>query len=417
MESEKSQEPNNEKVDNVVDLENLESFDIKNNQIDLRETDAPEKNKPQIKQSPEIIEKETDTLEELPKKEEVPTPAITKNQENVKIKEPNVILAPLRTYDDDVKNAIESNNVSTSSIYMAEQRKREQEEKVEEQTSPTSKTNLTKIFLSLIFILGGLGAIFYIIFIIKPFTQTTQEIPVVEITPNNFLDRETLITITNENTTTRNIIGEIRKQLVQNLASNTIKEITFGKSISFVEFLSYLDSRVPNALIRALDSNFMLGVAKKDNVQAPFIIVEIIDLKQAYSEMLSWERFLVDDIKNIFYQKLGSSDVFGDEIQNLQEVSLETASSTASTTPMATSTNSTTTNTVSENTEKKPLYDSRKFVDLIINNQDTRAIKSEDTDEVLFFYSLVNKKYLVMTSDVAIFEMLINRINSSSLIR
>lgn len=417
MESEKSQEPNNEKVDNVVDLENLESFDIKNNQIDLRETDAQEKNKPQIKQSPEIIEKETDTLEELPKKEEVPNPAITKNQENVKIKEPNVILAPLRTYDDDVKNAIESNNVSTSSIYMAEQRKREQEEKVEEQTSPTSKTNLTKIFLSLIFILGGLGAIFYIIFIIKPFTQTTQEIPVVEITPNNFLDRETLITITNENTNTRNIVGEIRKQLVQNLASNTIKEITFEKSISFVEFLSYLDSRVPNALIRALDSNFMLGVAKKDDVQAPFIIVEIIDLKQAYSEMLSWERFLVDDIKNIFYQKLGSSDIFGDEIQNLQEVSLETASSTASTTPMATSTNSTTTNTVSENTEKKPLYDSRKFVDLIINNQDTRAIKSEDTDEVLFFYSLVNKKYLVMTSDVAIFEMLINRINSSSLIR
>jgi hypothetical protein len=353
----------------------------------------------------------------------------------------DLFIRPLRTYEDDVKNAVQKDSVSTVKILMAEQQKRQTEQGDLEQNSPTSKTNIVKILLAVFFLVLGIGAIgggYYY----YTRTQTFKPEQVTILTSNNFIDAESVININQTEKTNRDVVGEIRNiiKVSDDTKQDTLKEIELLKTVvktengkefsndielTTEEFFNILEAREPDALTRSLDSKFLLGVHKtKDSVE-PFIIFRTNDYEISYTKMLDWERLLIPDIQDVFFENLGSSQAFIEYEINFNEergiqnplpetiVSSEVASTT--TTESATST---TTGTSAQtggvtNTNK---YEARDFKDLILSNKDTRSI-SDSGGKLLFFYSFIDRKYIILTTNSDTLGLIINRLNSAQLVR
>jgi hypothetical protein len=333
------------------------------------------------------------------------------------------LISPLRTYENDVKSVVQSNNISTAKILMAEQQKRQKEQENFEQNSPASKTNILKISLSVFFIvlgLGGVGAGYY--FYSK--TNTPKLDSVVVVNSNKIIDTESVINISIDNKTNREVVSEIRK-IIRNsdseIKEGTLKEIKLvktvtteqdGKEVSNIfgletsEFFNLLETREPDALVRSLNKEFLLGVHNKKNNIEPFIIFKVDDFEISYAKMLEWKYFLLSDIKDIFFVNLGSSQAFIDE-EALQEIT------TSSTENIATSTTSTSTPPVITKTLN---YDEKEFKDLILANRDTRAIIDKD-GKLLFFYTFINREYLILTTNIDTLNTIVTRTNSAKLIR
>lgn len=325
------------------------------------------------------------------------------------IKGSDFYIRPLRTYEDDVKNAVQKDNISTAKILMAEQQRRQVEQTQIEESSPTSKTNIPKIILTFVFIILGIaaagGGYYY-------YTLNQIKIPeqITVLTSNNFIDVDHIQSINKTGKTNREVVGEIRNIITSSgseIKEDSIKQIKIVKTVTTIdngrelsseveisteEFLNILEAREPDALTRSLDKKFLLGVHKNKEGIEPFIIFKTNDYEISYAKMLEWEYILISDIKDIFFKNLGSSQAFLKYEEDLE--------------------NSTTTT----NEVVIPKYDDRNFKDLILANKDTRAISSED-GELLFFYSFINKDHLILTTNSDTLTILINRLNTAKLIR
>jgi hypothetical protein len=347
----------------------------------------------------------------------------------------DLFIRPLRTYEDDVKNAVQKDNVSTAKILMAEQQKRQVEQTDLEQTSPTSKTNIFKIVVTVIFVILGISAVgggYY--YYTKINTNKPEQITV--LTSNDFIDLESVININKINRTNREVVGEVRNIIKTSgsMKEDTLKEIELLKTVVVTEngkefsedveltteeFFNILEAREPDALTRSLDQKFLLGIHKTKTSVEPFIIFRANDYEISYTKMLDWERLLVSDIQDIFFENLGSSQAFT-EYENNNDlspaiveppVSIAQSSSTASTTAT-----SSTQNTQVETQQTIDRYESRDFKDLILNNKDTRSISSLD-GKLLFFYSFINREHLIMTTNSETLGLIINRLNTAQLVR
>lgn len=344
-------------------------------------------------------------------------------------------ISSLRTYENDVKNAIQNNNVSTAKILMAEQQKRQKEQSDFEQDSPTSKTNVLKISVSVVFVVLGIiavGAGYY--FYSK--NSAPKIDPVVVVNAKKIIDTESEVGISTDNRTNREVVGEIRK-IIKNsnseIKEGNLKEISFSKTVTTEEngkefsnifrletpeLFKVLETREPDALVRSLDKGFLLGIHNNKNKIEPFIIFKTNDFEISYAKMLEWEYVLVSNIKDIFFENLGSSQAFiGEEVDNavIPEINLSDATTSTSTIATATSTKTeTSTSTAPVINNKK--YNEREFKDLILANRDTRAIIDKD-GKLLFFYTFINRDYLVLATNIDTLNTIITRMSSAKLIR
>jgi hypothetical protein len=353
------------------------------------------------------------------------------NSENDKKNSENdFFIRPLRTYEDDVKNAVQKDSISTAKILMAEQQKRQAEQQNFEENSPKSKNNIVKIVASIILILLGIlvvgGGIYY--YFQKKASEVPQELII--LTSNEFIDTEELIKISIDNKTNREIVGSIRKTINDSIdmREGTFKEIKLVKTViteekgrefsneielSTNEFLRILEAREPSALTRSFDQKFLLGVHKTKTSVEPFILFRTNDYEISYSKMLEWEWILVSDIQDIFYKNLGSSQAFlsyeEEFVDNIQVQDFVVISTSSSDTEQIPNIDQNSTSTLSK-------YEARNFKDLILANKDTRAI-IDFADKVLFFYSFIDRRNLILTTNVETLSLLISRINSTRLIR
>lgn len=345
-----------------------------------------------------------------------PTPEPAK-----KISGNDFFIRPLRTYEDDVKNAVQTDNISTAKILMAEQQRRQVEQADIEQNSPTSQSNVVKIIATIILIILGLGAAgggYYY------YNQIKSPVPeqITILTSNNFIDTESVTNINRTNKTNRETVGEIRnliKSSENEMGVDTIKEIELlrtvittkeGREISTDtelttdDFFNLLEAREPDALSRSLDKKFLLGLHKKKESVEPFIIFKTNDYEVSYAKMLEWEYIMISDIKDIFFRNLGSSQAFLEyEGDMLEEVIPQPQATTSSSTEVVV-------------TQEVSSYEERDFKDLILVNKDTRSI-SNSNGELLFFYTFINRDILILTTNSETLNIIINRLNSAQLIR
>lgn len=365
-----------------------------------------------------------------PQEENKPPVVPVQNPDSVKEKAgDDFFIRPLRTYEDDVKNAVKKDGITTSRILLAEQQKRQTEKDDFEENSPKSQTNIVKIAASIILVLLGVGIIgggaYY--YIQKRASEVPQQVTI--LTSNNFIDTEDLVKINVNNKTNREVIGEIRKIINSSgdMREDTLKEIKliktvvttengkeFSKDVALntPEFMAILEAREPDALIRSLDSKFIIGLHKTKTSVEPFILFKTNDYEISYAKMLEWEWVLVPDIQDIFYKNLGSSQAFikyeEDSVEELPLVVEKIPENSSSTAESITTTEASTT-TLSR-------YEYRNFKDLILANRDTRAIKAVD-DKLLFFYSFIDRSHIFMTTNIDTMNIVISRLNSAKLVR
>jgi len=295
--------------------------------------------------------------------------------------------------------------------------------------------------LAVFFLVLGIGAIgggyYYYTRV-----QTFKPEQVTILTSNNFIDTESVININQTGKTNRDVVGGIRNiiKVSDDIKQDTLKEIELLKTVvttengkefsndielTTEEFFNILEAREPDALTRSLDAKFLLGVHKtKDSVE-PFIIFRTNDYEISYTKMLDWERLLIPDIQDIFFKNLASSQAFIEYEVNLNEergiqnplpetiVSSEVVSTTTTESATGTAT-STVTQTGSVTIANK--YEARDFKDLILSNKDTRSI-SDSSGKLLFFYSFIDRKYLILTTNSDTLGLIINRLNSAQLVR
>ena len=263
----------------------------------------------------------SEALREVPKSE--PVPHVPGNT--------------VRTYASDVADAMRRGQGSMVKIALAEQARREDggEDVADKATS--------RKFIALSIGLIALGIIIAVVAIIatkkKPVTVVTNVPP-------------PMIGMTR--TTIKSRISDALVNAAPRL--NTIQSIVpveqSGETyteVSTEQFLTRIESAMPSALRRTLDSHMLFGVHAFDG-NGPFLLLTTDSYATAFDAMLTYERVMFDE----FY------DVFGLSA-----------------------------------TDYRYLFTSQ-FQDKVIRNQDTRALLSPEGKPVFFYTFLGEKKNVIL---------------------
>jgi len=255
----------------------------------------------------------------------------------------------VRTYASDVAEAMKRGQGSMVKIALAEQARRE-----EGGDDVADKTTSRK-FIALSIGLIALGLIIAIVAIVatkkKPVTVVTNVPPPLIIT----LDDSRRIDITGmTRATIKSRMSDALTKATPRL--NTIQSAVpveqSGETyteVSTERFLTLIESAMPSALRRTLDSHMLFGVHAFDG-NGPFIILTTDSYATAFDAMLTYERVLFDE----FY------DIFG-----------------------------------INPTDYRYLFTSQ-FQDKVIRNQDTRALLATDGKPVFFYTFLGEKKNVIL---------------------
>ncbi len=298
-------------------------------------------------------------------------------------------LNPLRTYQYDVKEAIEGKNITLSQMMMSEKQKQrdnfqKKSDVFEKQKPPV---NFERIFIYgisiILFIISG--AIVYI-------TQDYVRSNIIA-SPNdpnswaysNIIDSEKNIKIETAGESANSITQKIQNVIDKNELSNReILEIILSKNIivndngkdkeiksrlTTRDFFNILGKSSDHPLVRSLGDNFVLGI-QKNSFSDPFIIIQSEDINQTYTELIRWENSMTNDLGKIFFRTIGNPAD----------------------------------------------YRGSNFNDVIINNKDVRVLKNNQ-NQVVLFYSIVDNKNIIITNNESTFNTLVSNISLTKLIQ
>ncbi len=335
--------------------------------------------------------------------------------EDEKQKNQNLINDPalkrLRTYEEDVKDAIKNEDISTTKIVLAEQAKKERESfgsagsntsAAERNTPNQPNKNFLVILVSILLIGAGSVLVYFNYESLKSFLSTTSR-PENRHT-SNVATSDKKITIDSIGKTKGEIIREIQEIISKRTSAEkgNIVEINITKDvsrdtdrglvtekepISAVDFFSLIDSRAPEVLTRSFQDTVLIGLHLQEKFE-PFIILKSEDVAQTYSGMLGWENFMVGDMTKIFFENLAPREII-------------TSNDNASEDP---------------DDDSLTIFAAMGFSDRVIANKDARVITNND-GQILFFYSIVDNENVIMTSNRDTFILLLDRINQVNLIR
>lgn len=290
-----------------------------------------------------------------------------KNTSQEPAQNPGVQIKNLRTYQGDVEEAIAKNHFTTSTILIAEQKRKAQDETSNEQKAKNLESkNKFFIFIGTLFLVLGIaavGIVFYIksrnTAIVVQNTKTLMSFSEEKIISVSGLNREKFI---------NDILLEkqsANQQVNSVIYINVINAKNEPENLEDV--LSILAPNMPPSLSRSFDKEYMLGIYSFDTNE-PFLILTTNDFANSYSGMLKWEKDMISDLGKIFSipQNTGSS--------------------------------------------------SPEFKDETMKNRDLRILKDGDKKTVLL-YSFIDKNTLVITANGDILNAIIGKYNISKQIR
>jgi len=305
-----------------------------------------------VYKTPEIIREK----KELPKKPEFDADGFP-------------IIQNMRTYNGDIANAVQRDNLTMTKIAVAEQKAHGSEPKILEtkQASPIKLYLLIGITSSILF-LAGLGAVGFSLL-----NKSIRESPVpVKQVTREIIASEEKVTLSLTEKSSRQIINEFTSEVlrvpedagIRNIIPIFQAEADTPIKASAHDFINSLSARAPEPLLRSLYQEFFLGVHFR-GVGEPFIIFFTSSYDISSSSLLSWEGFMGEDLALLFNEKITSIKDY-------------------------------------------------EFKDKIILNQDSRSLEDEEGN-VLFFYSIIDSNKIIFAKSSDTFKEILDRLRVSKL--
>ena len=246
------------------------------------------------------------------------------------------------------------------------------------------------LFASLFFIIAGVGA-FNLNYIKEKIYPKTEK-PVVKSSIQNFIMTESAAEIDLNKIGGKNLANAladiikgagIKLNSIQNIyitesGGNTEKGKETKNMIEAKKFVSLMNFKMPNSLLRSLTPEFMLGLHYWNGNQ-PFLILKTDSYGTAFAGMLEWEKNMKTDLRILFFlsnrqsNKIASStdDVFANE---------------------------------------------KDFEDVVVKNKDARAIRDADGG-IFLIYDLHDKDTVIITTNTTTLTELSDRLIRARMVR
>lgn len=285
-------------------------------------------------------------------------------------------LRTIHTYEQDMADAVRTDEVSVIKIALAEKNKKDRAEVYKELQGTTTSKVFYVIGAIVLITLGSLGAYF----VFKEKEKNNAPIPKVESTIKSFIsyDYNTMLDVT-DTVSVFEISRLLKIEMDKNIAPGTVNNIVFYKKqdtgdhfLNFKEFLSLVDTNLPEKLLRSLNDDYTLGTyrPKTESKTLPgkferphlFILFSSNDYSLSYSGMLDYERTMLSDMYTVFDLKIGDKNLF-----------------------------------------------EKQFEDVIIDNKDARVLYDENENPLLY-YMFVDRDKFIITDNVDTLKEVIVRL-------
>lgn len=326
-------------------------------------------------------------------------------------KNPDAIQA-IQTYKSDVESLVQQKNVSVVSIASAEAERRE---KAPLAAAAPTVNNEHWLLKRITLVVGGIlliaiaaGALAYIF--TRPttvaVTPLSTEAPFITVDDTT----EAGIDPTANPAAVMNALNVARVQV--NLSLGLVERlfVTQGsgetaQALSAQKFLAALAPRAPQALVRTLSGQYLLGVHSFDENQA-FLIFHTDAYETAYAAMLQWEQTMRADLTPLFTR---TPPVHANPSINLGSSATTTATST------------TPSDFFNQPTQTLPTPDvttsgiPTTFTDRIVENRDARVLQTEHGDIVLLWTFLDRNTLVITTNEFTLREIITRAANAPTI--
>ena len=328
---------------------------------------------------------------------------------------------PVRTYQEDIADAIKNDNVSMIKIALAEKKRQDGGKSFNSIIEPEVRNSSTYIIAGIAFVVVILiGLAFGYIYIqsqntIRQATDTAQmQVPQIIYT-------EMSSNIDTDGIDSNAIFKAINQEKMGLMDTGTMKALylttgqgTSTQALSTEQFFQILGTRAPNSVIRSLDPNFLLGVYAY-TPREMFAIFKVKSYDAAFAGMLDWEPNIETDVGNIFINK-DDSTVTTNPL---------TAPSATASTPVwppkpsteSDSNNSNTNNLTGTSTNSNlQIFTQKRFVDKVLTNKDTRILQDQSGAQYML-YTFLDKDTLVIATSEKSLKEIIFRLTTGRIIR
>lgn len=132
----------------------------------------------------------------------------------------------IQTYEDAVKEALQKQSMSSASMLMAEQKKRENFKEADKEESIKNPKNLLFLILSIVFVVGAIGILLFSLFSNNK-SQNTDSLSVLK---SKYFETEQIFEIPSAQLS-RNTLVKIQQALNEPLNSGDIAQIIITKEV------------------------------------------------------------------------------------------------------------------------------------------------------------------------------------------
>lgn len=354
-----------------------------------------------ISSAPRIQEKPV-TAENIPPPQypPQPTPATDHVTEAVR-------RASIRTLESDAAETIHKQNLSVSSIALAQQASAE---KIVRDVLPEEKSH------TLPWVLGGVGlaVLGVIVVTVAYIMQTNAPLAPVVVTPQDALIpgvEETTLDVTDmTRTKLSQTLEALPSAYAQKDGISLVRLVTYtqqqdaeGNEVRVVEnvspesFFRILSARNTDRLERSLGAFTYFGVISSEGKTSPFIAFEVTSYESAFAGLLEWESALPEDISFIVRAPAPLPE----------PIPLPVATTTSTTTPSTATTTAPQPTPVVVTSNPTPV-----FKDLTVKNKDVRAYVGTN-GQTRVLYSFLSQKLLIIAQDETTITTLVDHISTA----
>ncbi|MGB8815908.1 MAG: hypothetical protein WCC74_01530 [Minisyncoccia bacterium] len=283
----------------------------------------------------------------------------------------------IRTYKSDVEETVLSNHLSSVNIALSENRKMMERLAESKDAGQKDKKNYIIILVSFFLVILGVLAVVIPVFLVnKKYTPVVIPIrisPIINPDSTEDLNLEDLDQTRIPKTLAERVeqtsikVGSIRGiYLTEKNVDNTRKLTDINKFITLLKF------NVPDILARTLRPDYLFGMHNFIGNQS-FLILKFGSYDNAYSGMLSWEKDLWINFKDLF-GIVDSDDSFSTDVDVFAK-------------------------------------NIKNFQDIVIKNKDCRGVE-DSAGKILLLYCILDKETVIITTSQDTLKEILLRMTS-----